>query len=905
VTLSPSNPRAKPRWLVLILSVVLLSAMAGAATLAVHDDGLFELDKNATNNLTVTKLGDLAANITVSATSASVCQTAAAPATPFTILLEAERMTVTANVAGSFGGNCGDKRTYTLTRAAGGTTATAHSKGGVDGIVSLLVSATKPGTDWNQVHAAVLADPNTKCLTLGLVECAYIEDGIGPTTFIGGASKDHLPVSGWQHTTGSSPDKAEILNAYAAKGISTVNGNQILYFGMDRYAVDGSTDIGFWFFKNPVSTNADGTFSGTQAVGDILALGTFTQGGATTNIRVFRWVGTGGNESGTIQGPDGTFGDCVPGAGGDQGCATVNDASIEVPWNYTFKGSAKSGWVPAGGFYEGGIDLTSLGLQGCFSSFLAETRSSPEITAVLKDFALGGFEACDSSLATTPGNGTAGAGNAALSDTNANGLVDTSIGTGSVQVRDRATLTITGIANWSGTLDFWLCGPTALTSTALCDGTTGNVGTKIGGSVAVNQATAQPILSDAATVTSAGRYCWRAEFTSGTTGVPNDKDSRATECFEVRPVTPTLTTNATVSVEIGNPISDTATLSGTANQPGTPVINPTTAGGPAGGTITFRLYGPGDTNCTGTPVFTSLAIPVSGDNNNYNSGNFTPTSAGTYRWTAVYSGDSPNTLGANSPCNAANETTVVNPRQPTILTNATAGPVPLGSSIDDTATLANTAPKPNGDPAGGTITFTAYGPHANTTTCTTVAYTSVVNVSGNGNYTASSGTGGTFTPTAAGTYNWIAVYSGDSPNTLGVSGLCGDANEGSVVISLQPTMTTAQRFVPNDAATITVASGGGNLAGSVVFRLYVNDATCAGTAAYTSGAIDITSGSGTGLSRTVLSGNTTAYTTTGTTFHWVVSYTSTNAAHQNVTSGCGNEHSSITIDNGVQQPATP
>jgi hypothetical protein len=115
-------------------------------------------------------------------------------------------------------------------------------------------------------------------------------------------------------------------------------------------------------------------------------------------------------------------------------------------------------------------------------------------------------------------------------------------------------------------------------------------------------------------------------------------------------------------------------------------------------------------------------------------------------------------------------------------------------------------------------------------------------------------------------------------------------------------MDTAQSFVPNDAATITVASGGGNLAGSVVFQLFVNDATCAGPAAYTSAAIDITTGSGSGLSRTVMSSNSTAYATSGTTFHWVVTYTSSNVFHENVASGCGNEHSSITIDNGVTQP---
>ncbi len=105
-----------------------------------------------------------------------------------------------------------------------------------------------------------------------------------------------------------------------------------------------------------------------------------------------------------------------------------------------------------------------------------------------------------------------------------------------------------------------------------------------------------------------------------------------------------------------------------------------------------------------------------------------------------------------------------------------------------------------------------------------------------------------------------------------------------MIISLQPTIATAQSFVPNDSATITVAAGGGDLAGNVVFKLYVNDATCTGAAAYTSPPIAITGGTGSTLSKTVLSNNTTSYGATGTTFHWVVEYTSTNPAHQAVTS---------------------
>lgn len=153
-----------------------------------------------------------------------------------------------------------------------------------------------------------------------------------------------------------------------------------------------------------------------------------------------------------------------------------------------------------------------------------------------------------------------------------------------------------------------------------------------------------------------------------------------------------------------------------------------------------------------------------------------------------------------------------------------------------------------------------------------------------------------------GRYCWRGEFDSD---TFGLE-VDPDASEGECfeILTLQPTVDTAQSFVPNDSATITVTSGGGDLAGSVVFELFVNDADCSETAAYTTDPpIDITSGTGSGLSRTVVSDNTTAYDTSGVTFHWVVTYTSTNSAHEAVASGCGNEDSSITIDNGVQQPA--
>lgn len=678
MTLSQSNPRAKRRWTLLIIAVTALVMALATSTLAVHDVAEFELDKNATNDANVTALASLAANVSgvASATSIRVCQTGVAPATPFTILVEAERMSVTANAAANFGGNCaGAKRSYTVTRGLDGTVRAAHQASGVTGLVSLIQSATKAGPDWNQVFAAVQADPETNCSALGLVECSYVHDGIGPSTFIGGASKDHLPIVGWQHTSGASPDKAEILNAYAAKAVDDESGDQLLYFGMDRYAVDGSTDIGFWFFRGTVVANADGTFTGehqgtlnsSPADNDILALATFTQGGAATNIRVFRWVGSGGNESGTVSGPDADAGDCIqdPPLTDDDLCGTVNNTTIEVPWAYQFKGAATGGWVPAGGMFEGGINLTALGLEGCFSSFLAETRSSPEITAILKDFTLGAFESCETDLVTTPADGEG----AALEDTNENDLPDIEIGTGSagVDVQDNYALDVKGITSWSGTLNTYLCGPIA--DPALCE--TGGV---LVDSQAIDQDTEAPFTSDSANITEAGRYCWRGFFDSATEGVPDATDASAGECFEVLPVQPEISTVATAAAEIGGAIDDTATLSGTAYQPGTDgagdengdytSIN-ATMDSPASGTITFSAYS--DDACTAPAVYSS-DVTVSGDSEEGvteyvasagTGGAFEPSGTGFYYWIASYDGDEPNTLPDSGACGDANETSEV------------------------------------------------------------------------------------------------------------------------------------------------------------------------------------------------------------------------------------------------------
>src|SRR5262249_6178784 len=68
-----------------------------------------------------------------------------------------------------------------------------------------------------------------------------------------------------------------------------------------------------------------------------------------------------------------------------------------APWDYTNKNGQNT--FLKNSFFEGGIDLTALGLaSGCISSFMAETRSSSTgLSSQLKDFALGNFNLCGAS----------------------------------------------------------------------------------------------------------------------------------------------------------------------------------------------------------------------------------------------------------------------------------------------------------------------------------------------------------------------------------------------------------------------------------------------------------------------------------------------------------------------------
>jgi hypothetical protein len=136
-----------------------------------------------------------------------------------------------------------------------------------------------------------------------------------------------------------------------------------------------------------------------------------------------------------------------------------------------------------------------------------------------------------------------------------------------------------------------------------------------------------------------------------------------------------LTTSAQPpSTTVGNAIYDQATL--TTGSPSTT------------GSITFRLYGPNNGTCTGTPIFTSV-VPVNGDST-YASQSFTPLVSGTYNWVATYSGDA-NNSSVSGTCGDPNESTTVNDI-PTPTPTATATATPVATATASATATATASP---------------------------------------------------------------------------------------------------------------------------------------------------------------------------------------------------------------------
>jgi hypothetical protein len=183
-------------------------------------------------------------------------------------------------------------------------------------------------------------------------------------------------------------------------------------------------------------------------------------------------------------------------------------------------------------------------------------------------------------------------------------------------------------------------------------------------------------------VEEAGTYRYLAEFEGDT-----NNEAAASTCgeagstFTVAKNQPTLTSQASAGVAVGGSVYDEATLAGSYH---------------SGGSVEFKLYGPSDPTCTGTPAFTSPPVMVNGDDE-YESEAFTPLAVGTYTWVATYGGDG-NNLGAASECGEASAQVVVGQASSTTTLSASPTAALTGATVTLTAKVDGQAP-------GGTVTF--------------------------------------------------------------------------------------------------------------------------------------------------------------------------------------------------------
>ena len=296
------------------------------------------------------------------------------------------------------------------------------------------------------------------------------------------------------------------------------------------------------------------------------------------------------------------------------------------------------------------------------------------------------------------------------------------------------------------------------------------------------------------TASTPGVYHWIASY--GGDQNNNSVSGQCGDAGESSMVTavPSLLTEATPSAPLGGAISDTAFVSG---------------GDDPTGRVSFELFGSGDPTCSGSPVSSQSAQLVNGI---ANSAPVPVSTAGVYHWIASYSGDQDNTE-VTGRCGDSGESSTVSSSGPSLSTAASS--VTLPAEIDDQATLSSLS-----HDAGGTITFSLYGP-SDPSCAGPPVFTTAGHVSGNGTY----GSGG-FAPPGVGAYRWVVAYSGDQTNPP-ISGHCGEPGEtSSVTVKGTPgivSRATNSAALGSAISDIAGLAGGRPATGTITFSVFAYD----------------------------------------------------------------------------------
>jgi Cu/Zn superoxide dismutase len=505
--------------------------------------------------------------------------------------------------------------------------------------------------------------------------------------------------------TGSIPPNKSDLKVFGVFTETAAAGKFLELFWSRVQSPQGTTNMDFELnqkFCDPTATPTNCANNGAgvtpetplRTTGDKLITYDLAKGGTVPTISIRTWTGSAWGPATVISG-----------GANPQALGSVNTSTI--PATETGGMGSQDPFT----FGEASVSFAALfpgAGCGTFGSAYLKSRSSDSFTAELKDFIAPERVHISNCTGLT---------------TNATGPV--TIGS---PISDTATLS-GATSNAGGTITFHLFSDDQCANEV----TTGLSPVTVDGNGDYNSGNFTP--------TAVGNYYWTASYSGDANNAAASTACRdANESSVVTKAKPALTTNAAGPVTLGDPISDTAHLS--------------EASSDAGGTITFHLYS--NATCT-TEVSTGLNPVAVNGNGDYNSGDFTPTAAGSYYWTASYSGDA-NNLPVETACGEPGESSVVGKAPSSISTGQELFP-------QDAATIAAGA---GGTPTG-TVTFKLFAPD-DATCAGSPVYTETVSLTNGSASTSNS----TFSVNAAdaSTYRWLVEYGGDATHE-GATSACG------------------------------------------------------------------------------------------------------------------------------------
>ena len=366
--------------------------------------------------------------------------------------------------------------------------------------------------------------------------------------------------------------------------------------------------------------------------------------------------------------------------------------------------------------------------------------------------------------------------------------------------------TVTGVPNApapTGSVDFYWCGDNVSPCTPTTPGVTAdpaNPVALVGGS-----ATSSSFTPDAS-----GTWCYDAVYSGDSNYTGSSDSSPSDECFSVAVATSSTVTAPTSStIMLGLSNSDVATVSGNATY-GTPT-----------GSVDFYWCGENVSPCTPTTpgVTADPANPVALLGGSATSSSFTPDSAGTWCYDAVYSGDS--NYNGSSDSNPSDECFTVSQVDSTTVSAPSSSTASLDGPNSDTVLITGDDGAANAPFPTGSVTF--YTCAVNVDPCTSSSWQQLGNpvTLGAGSVNTNSATSSDFDNTAAGTWCFAAVYSGDS-NYSGSSDATSDecytvSEDTSSTLSAPESASILTGQSNTDKATVTGNATVGAPSGTVTF----------------------------------------------------------------------------------------